>query len=328
MTSKKKNNPVWITIPDKNTTQPPDKKLAKKMSNPDEVKNKFFWAMGFVAVLIFSFILAMPSTFTTLMKGDLFDGNFDVIPSQGGAVNDAFFEGVDYEEVALEEVQEADTISLSENQLSPANSEAELIDIQPINQPNTEDASDSLFVDVVPQEIAEPEASNTVSEEMQLLLADLNSQLAALKQDSLQKDQQIQSLIDQIQSQSTQHAAALEVKEMELKSAAEALEPSTNGVAALTAGAGYRVNSHTVALTPQEVLAQKKGGQATPPALLEANVLLADSASLGQSQEAPAPMDLSTVNAQPTTGPMESMAFAFLLASFGVLGYTMFRRRL
>jgi hypothetical protein len=82
-------------------------------------------------------------------------------------------------------------------------------------------------------------------------------------------------------------------------------------------GAGvYRYNTHTVTVSPYDVLAQNQAAQSQQGAAFQANI------TSGQVQPYSAPTytpALAATPAQPGTGPAETVLFALLLASLGIL---------
>ena len=91
-----KNETVWITIPDEATPATADKPALEgplkpqKRESSERVQNKVFWGAGFVALIAFVALLFAPQEFAGLMKAQLFDGTFQVVPDyeqqQGGAL--------------------------------------------------------------------------------------------------------------------------------------------------------------------------------------------------------------------------------------------------
>ncbi len=69
MNSEKKSA-NWITIPDENHQ---DNQMGVPSQNPDLVKNKLLWGIGFAVIIIVSFIVLAPNQFNALIQGNLFD---------------------------------------------------------------------------------------------------------------------------------------------------------------------------------------------------------------------------------------------------------------
>jgi cytoskeletal protein RodZ len=86
-----KKSTQWITIPE-NTLHTPVSGAAKpaekaKPGSSDLVRNKFFWGIGFVVLLVAAFAVLAPAQFSGLLKGSLFDTT-GVPPSQtSGVIN-------------------------------------------------------------------------------------------------------------------------------------------------------------------------------------------------------------------------------------------------
>ncbi|QQR83300.1 hypothetical protein IPJ72_05885 [Candidatus Peregrinibacteria bacterium] len=62
----------WITIPNKNTPAPQAWVDAKDASD-DRIKNKGWWAIGFILIALLSWALLSPGQFNALIQGNLFD---------------------------------------------------------------------------------------------------------------------------------------------------------------------------------------------------------------------------------------------------------------
>ncbi|MBI5421907.1 hypothetical protein HZA44_02130 [Candidatus Peregrinibacteria bacterium] len=72
-----KKSTQWVTIPEASIHTPvsgAQKSAApKKGENPDFVKNKWFWGIGFLVVVAASFAVLAPAQFSSLLKGNLFE---------------------------------------------------------------------------------------------------------------------------------------------------------------------------------------------------------------------------------------------------------------
>ncbi|MBN2306612.1 hypothetical protein JXD20_01390 [Candidatus Peregrinibacteria bacterium] len=125
-----KNDTVWITIPDEAipASEAPVKVI--KRVPAEKVKNKIFWSVGFVILLTFISLLLAPQQFVSLLKGDLFDGSFQVIPDyQEQAGGSALF-GDEEEEAG----EESETVIPEDETVVEAESEAVSIQIEPISE--------------------------------------------------------------------------------------------------------------------------------------------------------------------------------------------------
>ena len=69
---------VWITIPDEASPASTDSPALQAAMEAygrdpaDKVRNKGFWAVGFVVLVAFLFLLLAPQRFVSLLQGDLF----------------------------------------------------------------------------------------------------------------------------------------------------------------------------------------------------------------------------------------------------------------
>jgi hypothetical protein len=71
-----KKSTQWVTIPEASLHTPASearKASASKSDSPDRVKNKLFWGIGFVVLLVAAFAVMAPAQFSQLLKGSLFD---------------------------------------------------------------------------------------------------------------------------------------------------------------------------------------------------------------------------------------------------------------
>ena len=312
--------PIWITIPEKNITTP-----EKGSLSIDKVKNKIFWGAGFVALAFFSFILIMPAKFSELIQGDLFDGEFQVVPDIQDQPGGAFFGTAGSGSSTTEEStpSEPKTPALVEatdaNADTSAESDAVTVQVNPAPTNSNNTATEESVT-----ETTETQTSNTpeapeeeVPSELQSLLASLSEQLEELKKDGLKKDQEIQALSEMLEQQALHEAANPEIVPQETT---QIQQPSSVPVPENLNTGVYRPNTHTVALNPRDVLAQNQmsGQFQNQQTSLQANMT--------QSQTIQGTnTSLSGVGSQPTTGPMETLMIAFLLTAIAVLGFGIFR---
>ncbi len=321
----------WVTIPESEmpkNTRPPKKKTLPV----DKVENKFFWAAGLVAVVIFSVIVFMPNQVSRL-TGNLFDG-FEFVPTEqdGGA----FFagEGGDSDEVdgegdaLLDDSQGADAQFLedvSSDQASTSNSsDAVPIQIDPLNGSSASENDSSVEVnesDTTDTSGASDTASGSTDAELLALLESLSAQLEELKKDGLQKDQEIASLKQMLEAQTTTSSSNLQGAAQEIQTTMSSDTKTTS-----TTGAGtYRANTHTVTVNPFDVLNQNRQSlDQIQASAMQANIAQADSSD---SVQAAPTMDLATsgLQSQPTTGPFDSFWITLLLTSIGILFFGIYR---
>ncbi|MBU1017596.1 hypothetical protein KKA33_01050 [Patescibacteria group bacterium] len=323
----------WITIPEE-TLHTPVSKMSKKQKgdSSDSVRNKIFWGVGFVIMIIAVFAVMAPAQFNELIKGSLFDaegvgspiaspidllspdgGAGDTAESAGGAVETV--EELSPEEGATEEEpaeEESDEGYVSEPVIQPKE-EAVSIAIEPIAEPEP--------VDVGPigegegggeDEAAETEAGTeegTSAEDTQAkLIEDLNKQLEQLQK---QREEDIKTMEDLV-----------EAAEEGLKPSASettSVPPSVTTTSTLgqppAVQPGFRTNTHTVTITPQAMLNRNMTG---------GYQIAQQSVTTPVYQPA---YQVSTPSAvqTPDTGPSEVMFIAFILTFISLLGWKLIR---
>lgn len=322
--------PIWITIPDKKDNQ---KKTLKKADLPvDRVEKKAFWAAGFVAMIVFSVMIFAPSQMAGLMKAQLFDGDFQFVPDfeDQQAENGDLFGG---EDEVIEEAEEAEAVVPTDNvveaelepvsiQIDPIVEEAEAAEeasseAESSEQPEGEATEEDLVSEpVTEQSPVETEAST----DLEALVKQLSEEVNALKQEGIEKNEQIAALNAQAQNNGSLFGSA---EEFGLEN--PTIPDFTNTVTTPTSNnssAVYRYNTHTITVNPRDVLAQNQELQAGIQSQIQASNLQANLPNYSQQNYNPV---LSNVNAQPATGPAESLMFTLLVASMAVLGFGIYR---
>ncbi len=341
MTNQQKET-VWITIPDEATPALEATVNTPYEGSTNKVTNKAFWGVGFVALVIFSSVLFAPQEIVGLMKAQLFDGTFQVVPDyqdQGGTL----FTGGEEDEVAAEEEQAFENETVVE-----AESDAVSIQIEPLADTDTEasvdgetvadsdlksDSDSSSDTEVATDAATEAEsiiiddlgAAHAAAEEVSEanegldsdaeLLQSLSQQLDEFKKKEIENEQKIQDLIQILEAQALGIPG---VGTTQVPSGGQAGTQASAqfglGTSTGTTNGVYRYNTHTVSVSPHDILAQNRGvGQ---QASYQANI--AYQGVQAYSNQAYNPV-LSGVQGQPDTGPAESFLFALVLTSIGIL---------
>ena len=368
MTDPKKET-VWITIPDEATPALETPVRAACVGSADKVRNKVFWGVGFVILVAFVSLLFAPQQFASLLKGDLFDGNFQLVPDYEDQEGGALFGGGDSEESEGDEGQasagaggdemvveaESEAVSIQVEPVEPVNGEvsgAESSDEAENGATGTETAGENVETGegsdgtgtVTSAEVTGSEAESVVIDtetgEFEPitgstgvinaegatsdtdLIQSLSKQLNDLKEKEAQNDQLIQDLMQLIEDQAAGlHGAAGTQDGATFLPEGAAGQLGTDVASQIGAGTVggnntgvYRYNTHTVTVSPYDILAQNKA-ITTQTAAYQANVSYQP---VQYSQQSYNPM-LSGVEGQPGTGPAETILFAFALASLGVL---------
>jgi len=328
---------IWITIPEEVT---PPKRLP--MDDPhddyDTVKNRVFWGVGFVALIIFSSMLFAPQQFVGLMQGQLFDGGFQVVPDYDAQQDQGDLFGgeeLDSTEITLDEEvvvgeSESDSVVSAED-------DAVTIQIEPLEptEPLEEDAntqisdeieevSEGALDDVLNNiegvtdagEIDKVEVVDEISKET--TESDIN--IMAVELDELKKMQEenqalIVQLTDLLQAKDEEglHGSATQVSPSLLP-----IEQTTQfGQPQVQPAVAYRYNTHIVTVDPYDVLQSRQSVQvAQTGQLYQANLQYNDVKAYANSNYNPV---LAGVQGQPDTGPAESIIIAMFLASVGIL---------
>ena len=335
------NETVWITIPDEKAPALEAPAKAIKKQTPDKVENKTFWGAAFIALIAFVGILFAPQEFAKLMQGQLFDGSFQVIPDYEQQNQGELFGGEEgeAEEEAAESTDqnvveaESDAVSI---QIEPI-TDAEEFEVDPVDETSDEDGEAELAIETTDGEGAlnesapetdtvETETTDTDDESAEVevkpeeldanaqLLQGLSQQLEDFKEKQRQSDQQIQDLMQLLQDQSAGlHNAGNTVVSPSLLPQGQVGQTSAANQFNQQTGGVYRYNTHTVTVSPYDILAQNQGAQ---QAAYQANIAYQGVNTYSNQQYNPV---LAGVQNQPDTGPAESMMFAFAIGSLGVL---------
>lgn len=342
MTDPKKET-VWITIPDEATsvaTNTPvldalSKEVKKEPS--DKVKNRAFWGGGFVVLVAFVSLLLAPQEFASLMQGNLFDGTFQVIPEyEEQKVGTLFGEGEEEEEAEADEEfedeivveAESEAVSIQIEPLADVEGEDVAEEAEPTGDAEVVTEAETIVIDAADGVEAEAEVAED-GEELDAnakLLQSLSKQLEEFKEEERRNEQLIQDLMQLLADQAAgvRPAAPLSGAQVTPGLLPEGQvdqfgQPIVQPTAQFGVGVGagvYRYNTHTVTISPYDILAQNQAAQTQQAAAYQAS--LPYGAVQPYAQPAYAPV-FADVPVQPDTGPTETFLFALLLASFGVL---------
>ncbi|MBU0727736.1 hypothetical protein KKA95_03555 [Patescibacteria group bacterium] len=282
----------WVTISEEAVHTPASKSTKRtQKSESTPVKNKLFWGAGFVVLVLLTVALIAPNQMASILQGNLFDQG--LIPEDGFEDPQASQQTQQVEEVAEEEVVEEEVTAGPEIDLAvEAQTEAVTIQIDPVG--TTEEQ-------VVEQE-AQAEEGGTIQEELdanQKLLQELSQQIAEFKEKDEEKTKIIEDLAEIVQEDL--HAAAADT-------ATEATA-TIGTTTSTTTTTGYRVNTHTVTMTPHEALAINTAQYASAQATYD-GVTVADYSA-----------QLSSATGTPDSGPKEILLVAFILTFVSLLGW-------
>jgi len=287
-----KKSTHWVTIPEEVIHTPASKPARKRggMSG----KSKLFWGAGFVVVVIVTVALLAPQQMANILQGNLFEQSgfqpLEVIP-EGEPAEEAV------EEPAEETVTGPEDVTVVE-----AETEAVSIQIEPV----TVEEPAEQPAEPVTEEPAEE--AGTIQEELDAnrqLLEQLSQQIAEFKEKDEEKTEIIEDLAGIVQDQ---------INGTVRPSAPTTLPPAVATTTAIgQVPMGYRINTHTVQITPHQVL-QQNTAQLQAQQIALADITAADySAQLAQA------------DGIPDTGPKEALLLTLTLVFIALLGWKIAR---
>ncbi len=306
---------VWITIPDEATHA---LEASVNVISYDKVKNRGYWGVGFVVLMAFVALLLAPQQIVGLMQAQLFDGTFQVVPDYDEQASGTLFGEGDGEDDDGEIAEE----SVNQNVVE-AESEAVSIQIEPVTDAVTETDNSADGAEAVTEAEAIVVYDSIGLDANAKLLQSLSKQLEDFKDKESQNEQLIQDLMLLLEDQAVGlHGSAgasagatfLPGQTGQIGTQVTGQIGSGTGVSAGVGAGVYRYNTHTVSVSPYEILAQNKG--ATQQASYQANVTYGGVQAYSNQAYNPV---LAGVQGQPDTGPTEAVLFAFALASLSVL---------
>lgn len=339
-----KKSTNWITIPDETLHTPASKAgsakksavetkhaaYKKKGKNSDLVTSKLFWGIGFVVMAVVVFAALAPNQFNELLRGNLFDaegtGNpisspSDLLTPDGVAEESETDESDDTAEAEGDAVETSHGTSLDEEDegyvsepVVQPEEDAVTITIDPIVEPEDVDVEIVDGGEPSSDDTAEPSGDQpdtgladtveTVHEPSQeedpqaKLIEDLNQQLADLQK---QREEDIKAM--------------QELADVTKPSAPEGVPPSitttTNIGQPSAIQPGFRANTYTVTVTPEEMLRRNMSG----------GYQIAAQPVVQPAYQVSTPSAVQT----PDTGPSEIMFIAFLLTFISLLGWKLIR---
>jgi hypothetical protein len=290
-----KKSTHWVTIPEE-TIHTPVSGSPKNDGNMSG-KSKLFWGAGFIVLVIVTVALLAPQQMASILQGNLFEQSgfqpIEAIPEETGTSA----EGTAAEQPVVTPAEEPESTTVVKPE-----TEAVTIQVEPIvaEQPAEELAAEKP---VAEQPAEETEVSAGIKQELDAnrqLLEDLSKQVAEFKEKDQQKTEIIEDLTKIAQEQTTEEVHP---------SAPETVSPAVTTTAAIgQVPTGYRVNTHTVTITPQQALQQNTAQfqmQQTVAAVANADYR----AQLAQAE------------GTPDSGPKEALLLALSLAFISLLGW-------
>lgn len=303
-----KHKTNWITISDNSPKSNNPQKVSKKSEETSSVKNKLFWGAGFISVIIFTLVLVAPNQLASILKGDLFDGTgLNIIPME--------------ETAQQENTQDADS---NEGESSS--------NTLPADESTVEAQTDAVAIQIEPLTIEDEDDSENVDDEQLLseddeVLSDITSQLSDLNDEDISnsKNDALKAELDEnkkLLETLAKEVAEFKDKESEYKKELDSIHASAEELPAVTTTAtlglnipksGYRVNTHTVQVTPHQALQQNTFVYNN--AVTQRTVATTPVVSKNYQAQ------LLNANSTPESGPRETLFISFLLTFISMLGW-------
>jgi hypothetical protein len=285
-----KKSTHWVTIPEE-VIHTPASKPAKKGGQMSG-KSKLFWGAGFVVLVMITIVLLAPQQMANILQGNLFEQSgfqpLEAIPEESveAPVEAPVEESVEQPEDTTVVEAETEAVSI---QIEPVITTAEEpVAEQPVKEPVAEEPTE------VPGGVQEELDAN------RKLLEELSQQIAEFKEKDEEKTAIIEDLAGMVQEQ---------IEEVR-PSAPAAVSPAVTTTTAIgQVPTGYRVNTHTVQITPYQALQQNT-------AQLQAQQITAQAVT-----EADYRTQLAQAEGTPDSGPREALLIALSLAFIALLGW-------
>ena len=306
----------WVTIPEEAIHTPASKPSPKtgKMTPA----GKFFWGAGFVIVIVITAALVAPKQMANLLQGNLFEQSgitpLNVVPTENPAA-----ETTTTEQPAAEQPAETPTQPADVTVVQPE-TEAVTVQVEPVatEQPapaETTTTGTTTPAVVTEQPVAETtevaagttEVPGAIKDELDAnrkLLEELSKQVTEFKEKDAEKTKIIEDLTGIVQDQTTGenlHPAPTET-----------LPPAVTTTTALgQVPTGYKVNAHTVKITPYQALQQNTAQMETGQA----------GAYAGSVTQQEYNAQLARAQGTPESGPKEILLITMALTFAAMLGW-------
>lgn len=329
-----KKSTNWITIPDETLHTPASKakgKSKKQGKKSESVTNKLLWGIGFVVMAVIVFAVLSPSQFNDLLKGNLFDAEgvgspvsnpSDLLAPVDGAEgeDEGDLDGAEGEGEGEEDGAEGE--GEGEGEEDGAEEEGESEDEDPVedegyvSEPVVQPEEDAVTITIDP--IVEPEDVDV--EMVDGGEGEGEGEADAAEDPQAKLVEELSKQLEQLQKQREEDIKAMqELADVTKPSAPEGVPPSVGATSTLgqppAVQPGFRSNTHTVTVTPEEMLRRNMAGgyqvaqQSTTQPVYQ------------PAYQVSTPPAVQT----PDTGPSEVMLIAFLLTFVSLLGWKLIR---
>lgn len=300
-----KSSTQWVTIPEEKIHTPvsnPEKRPGTKpQTKALAVRHKFFWSVGFVAVVIMSFAMLAPQQFGSIIQGNLFDAPGVEAPDLAQAIRP-----IDVLPNAVEPVTDS---------TQEASIPAPLVTESNVVQPETT-AVDVQVTPVTPLEPVEP-ADRAPAQSNDLLAQELEANKKLIEELQKQVETMQQGAFQGLTPQAFMPPVVSQfLPTVNLRpSAPEAAEVTANlGQTAI--GGPYKVNTHKSPFDPRTVLEQNRAA---------GRYVIRAPAPLSAAGVPYYQADLSRVKGTPDSGPREVITVALLMTFALVVGWKAYK---
>jgi hypothetical protein len=282
-----KKSTHWVTIPEETIHTPASKpsKKGEEMSG----KSRLFWGAGFIVLVIVTVALLAPQQMANILQGNLFE--------QSGFQPIEAIPGGEQAEVPAEQPVVAPAEEPKGATVVQPETEAVSIQVEPVV---TEVPVEQPVVTPAEEAAGAPAGIKEELDANRQLLEDLSKQVAEFKEKDQQKTAIIEDLTGIVQEQA---------KEEVRPSAPETIPSAVTTTTTIgQVPTGYRANTHTVTITPQQALQQN-----TAQFQMQQTV--------GAVANADYRAQLAQAEGTPDSGPREALLLALSLAFISLLGW-------
>lgn len=285
-----KSSTQWVTIPEERIHTPVSNPVKRSDAKPQTralaVRHKFFWSVGFVAVILVSFAMLSPQQFGSIIQGNLFDAPGVEAPDLTQALRPINVLPVTPEVTDAAQKEQTPAVSVTESN---------------VVQPETT----AVDVQIAPLSTGQPaETDNTLQAEL-----DANKRLI----------EELKKQVDALQGGQPQvfmPPVIIPFLPTDLRSSAPETAEITANLGQTASGGPYQMNTHKVTLDPRMVLEQNRAA---------GRYVIRPQTSLYAPSTLAYQADLSRVKGTPDSGPKEVMTVALIMTFVIVLGWKAYK---
>jgi hypothetical protein len=320
-----KKSTHWVTIPEEAIHTPASKSAARESAMSG--KGKLFWGTSFAALVLVIAVLLAPQEMANLLQGNLFDqtglpATTETVSEDKQPVEIADAEAItettgqsltgqsdgqsDTEQVTAQPAAEQPGVQPSGATFTQPETEAVSIQVEPIKPADSgqqNPAEDGVNT------AAQGEAVTTggIKEELDAnkkLLEQLSQQVAEFKE----KDQQKTAIIEDLTKIAQGQTADIHSSAPETDAAIPAAVTTTATIGQVQTG--YRVNTHTVQITPYQALQQNT-------MRFQAQQQISGTSMTAEDYSA----QLAQAKGTPESGPREAILIALSVTFLSLIGW-------